>query len=428
MTKWINGVSSKFLMPVMAILFIGTNTVFNKWIGERAESLQNLIAAVVLIALLLNIFSNPKKNLPSWIKCNWLVLIYFAARLVSLYLCRFNYTAIRSVFFEAFYLLGICSVLLDKKHTSKFYVKFLFYFELILTAATIALYCAMPLMTSSMKSTLMDITYFEKSGIAMLFSNPNTAGIMAGFGLIICIICYGRGYFSKPFLLISGIYNFIALIIFNSRSSEIGIIAVFICLMLVKVFPKINKKALTTGILAIMVLMLVPLYWFVNESTKVEDFGYSESEIAIDALSTGRYIIWKECIMTQEGDMLFGKGSLHLEQESREEFVSNLEQDYYWRYITASHLGTHNGYLSMISTTGLVGFGLFIAILIQRIVKAKNLKNGNLYLILIYIFVINFFESLFIVNRFFICFYLFLILQSNISEKDDDFLLGEDTL
>jgi O-antigen ligase len=177
-----------------------------------------------------------------------------------------------------------------------------------------------------------------------------------------------------------------------------------------------------------MVLTLVPLYLFVNESTKIEDFGYSESEKTIDALSTGRYIIWKECIMTQEGDMLFGKGSLHLEQESREEFVSNLEQDYYWRYITASHLGTHNGYLSMISTTGLVGFGLFIAILMQRIVKAKNLKNGNLYLILVYIFVINFFESLFIVNRFFICFYLFLILQSNISEKDDDFLLGEETL
>jgi hypothetical protein len=74
---------------------------------------------------------------------------------------------------------------------------------------------------------------------------------------------------------------------------------------------------------------------------------------------------------------------------------------------------------AMISATGWAGFGLFIAILLQRIKRAKHLEKGRWYLMLIFIFVINCFESLFVLNRFFTCFYMFLILETDMEDGED---------
>lgn len=99
--------------------------------------------------------------------------------------------------------------------------------------------------------------------------------------------------------------------------------------------------------------------------------------------------------------------------------VSEIDQTYYARYVSAAQLGPHNGYIGMISATGWAGFGLFIAILLQRIKRAKHLEKGRWYLMLIFIFVINCFESLFILNRFFTCFYMFLILETDMEDGEN---------
>ena len=43
----INSINSKIFMPLMAATFILFNTVINKWMGERIETLQNLIAICI---------------------------------------------------------------------------------------------------------------------------------------------------------------------------------------------------------------------------------------------------------------------------------------------------------------------------------------------------------------------------------------------
>ena len=112
-------------------------------------------------------------------------------------------------------------------------------------------------------------------------------------------------------------------------------------------------------------------------------------------------------------------GNLKLEQDARKEMVAaNNCGEYSW-YEIAAELGPHNGYISMISGAGWLGLLLFIAILIQRIRRSKNLEKGNWYLMLVFIFAINCFESLFILNRFFACFYMFLILESDWEKEDD---------
>lgn len=107
-----------------------------------------------------------------------------------------------------------------------------------------------------------------------------------------------------------------------------------------------------------------------------------------------------------------------MEQEERIQYINDHE-DIYWGYVSSSQLGPHNGYIGMISATGWAGFGLFIAILLQRIKRAKHLEKGRWYLMLIFIFVINCFESLFVLNRFFTCFYMFLILETDMEDGED---------
>lgn len=70
--------NSKSLMPIMAILFICTNTVLNLWIGERIETKQNLLAIMVLFIVAVNL--TYRNNLIPWLKSNMLVVVYFIIR------------------------------------------------------------------------------------------------------------------------------------------------------------------------------------------------------------------------------------------------------------------------------------------------------------------------------------------------------------
>lgn len=414
----VNLISGKFLMPAMAVLFVCTNTVFNKWIGERAETLENLIAIVILLGIGLNIFKNPGERLMPWLKSNVLVMIYLIVRVISLQQSGFDYSVIRTVFFEIFYLVGICNFTLINRPGNNFYIKFFVYFELVMTAASLLIYYFMKTVAPGMEGFLLEMTYLEKSGNAMLFSNPNTAGIMAGFAIVLAIIYYKKDCFSKKFILIYGAYNVIALIMFGCRSSDVGIAAVVFVLLLTGRILKSGRRKITVGALCVVICTLIPVYALVEHSG--ESFEYTEYERLVNSISTSRYTVWKECIITQKDDMLFGKGNLHLEQEARKELVADIDQEYYWRYVEASRLGPHNGYIGMISAAGWIGFALFAAILLQRIKRAEHLEKGSWYLMLIFIFVINCFESLFILNRFFTCFYMFMILETDLDEERKD--------
>ena len=169
-----------------------------------------------------------------------------------------------------------------------------------------------------------------------------------------------------------------------------------------------------------MVLTLVPIYGLIGHYESKASLSYEPLEDKLNLVSSTRYAIWKECFITQQDDLLFGKGSLKLEQQARKDLMKEYQSgsvDY--RYFTTVELGPHNGYISMISGAGWLGLMLFIAILIQRIRRSKNLEKGSWYLMLVFIFAINCFESLFILNRFFACFYMFLILESDWEKEDD---------
>ena len=56
----VNMLNSKILMPLMALSFILFNTVINLYIGERIETIQNLLAIAVLAVLAFWLLSDVK--------------------------------------------------------------------------------------------------------------------------------------------------------------------------------------------------------------------------------------------------------------------------------------------------------------------------------------------------------------------------------
>lgn len=422
-SSWLNrlhSLSSRIVMPLMAVLFICTNTVINLWIDERIETIQNIIAIMVLMIVASYLLSAPRERLCPWIKSNILVIAYFIVRLISLWQCGFDYSVIRTICFEMFFLIGICGFTVDSRSGNRFYVKFFVWFEVIATALCALIFLLMPHLGSGIQDAIIKFSYYDKANTAAIFSNVNTAGIMAGFSIVLAVVLYRKDILSKKTVIIFGIYNVCALVYFGSRAADVGVAAVVLFFTIKKSVPKINVKKLTIVALCIMVLTLVPIYGLIGYYENKGSLSYEQLERRIDSISSCRYIIWKECYICQQENLLFGKGNLKYEQEARRLYINNFPyNDNNYRYFSAAELGPHNGYISMISGTGWLGLLLFIAILIQRIRRSKNLEKGNWYLMLIFIFAINCFESLFILNRFFACFYMFLILEADWEKEDD---------
>lgn len=412
--------SSRILMPFMAVLFICTNTVFNLWIDERIETVQNILAILVLLIVACYLLSAPRERLKPWIKSNVLVIAYFAVRLISLWQCGFDYSVIRTICFEMFFLIGICGFTVNSRSGCRFYVKFFIWLEVVMTALCAVIFMLMPHLGTEIQDAIIRFSYYDKASTAALFSNINTAGIMAGFSIVLAVVLYRKDILSKKAIIVFGIYNVCALIYFGSRAAEVGVAAVVLFFIIKKSVPKSDVKKLTIVALCIMVLTLVPIYGLIGHYESKASLSYEPFEDKLNVVSSTRYAIWKECFITQQDDILFGKGNLKLEQQARKDLMEEyLPGSVDYRYFVTVEYGPHNGYISMISGAGWLGLLLFIAILIQRIRRSKNLEKGNWYLMLVFIFAINCFESLFILNRFFACFYMFLILEADWEKEDD---------
>lgn len=416
-SSWLNRLhllSSRILMPFMAVLFISTNTVVNLWSSKRIETVQNILAILLLGIVAWYLLSSPKQRFKPWLKANFLVVAYFIVRLISLWQSGFDYSVIRSLIFELFFLIGICDFTVNSKSRGKFYITFFMWFEFIVTALCILIFLIVPHMDRTVQDLISSVTYYMDDQRAALFSNVNFAGAIAGIAIVISVIIYNKKVYNDKLVIAFGAYNLFCLIFFGARSAEAGMIAVVFFFALKKCISKIDIKKLTIAALIAIVLILIPLYGFIGYNESNAHMSYTAMEDKLNSASSERYLIWKESYITQQDDFMFGKGSINLDKQARWDLVTKYDSSQIeYRYFMAAELGPHNGYIGMISVTGWLGFILFVAILIQRIWRSRNMKSGNWYLMLIYVFTINCFECWFILTRFMACFFMFLILESD---------------
>jgi len=415
--QYLNSFVSKFLMPLMAFAFLCMNTVFDIWIGNRMETVQNIIGAVIVFIFICNLVYKPHVSIPEWAKENILAIAYFTIRFISCAMTGFDYSVIRSIFFEVFFLLCINKTFTNGDK-NKAYIKLFMWFEFLITSVGFLLYYASKILGEEFYNILESTTFIEQSERAILYGNVNTAGMVAGFAVVFAVAVYKSGMFNKKIVMLYGIYNFIAMLLYGCRSADVGILVSIVAFLVVLILPKINKKNLAVIILVVMTSSIIPIYGFIEIYSQENNYELTEMEHIANDVSTMRYMIWKECYMMQQESPLFGYGSLRLEREARQAFFSDLG-DEYWRYEEAATIAPHNGYIGLISATGVLGLIALTVVIIDKIRKSKALETGLWYLIPVYIFTINCFESTLVLNRFVAFFFMLLILSFDFSPESE---------
>lgn len=413
----LNSFANKYLMPLMAIAFLAMNTVFDIWIGNRVETVQNILGVPIILIFLYSFTYKPKEAIITWLRENAFVLVYFVIRFASFAVTGFDYSVIRSIFFEIVFLVCINKTFIsvDKKGT---YIKLFMCFEFLITFIGFILYYASKVFGETFYNFLESITFIAQSERAILYGNVNTAGIVAGFAVVVAVAVYNSNLFNKKIVALYGAYNFIAMLLYGCRSADVGILVSFVALLIVVIVPKCNRQLLTMVIIVTMALSVIPIYGAVEIFGQDNNYELTDMEHKLNDLSTGRYMIWKECYMMQQEQPLLGYGSLRLEREARQTFFSDLGSDY-WRYEEAAQIAPHNGYIGILSATGILGLVAFVLVMLDKIKKSNLMRTGFWYLIPVYIFAVNCFESTFILNRFVAFFFMLVILSMDFLKIDE---------
>lgn len=419
----LNEINRIILMPIMAITFIAFNTVVNLWLGSKAETLQNILAILILFTVACTLLSSPKKELLPWIKSNLIVIVYLIVRGISFIESGFDYSVLRTIFFEMFFLIGITGKTVGNERCGRIYLYIFLIIETIVCIGCMAVYAIGLKADEDTISWLTEYTYYEQFNKTALLSNSNTAGIMAVFAIISIVILWKHIKKSKIIIpiIISLVLNIVFMFMAHSRSAEVGLIAAAVFFIVMLFIKKPIKRQSVFLVLCGCIVFVFCVYGFTNIKISEDPYNLDTIETTINDVSSNRYAIWKSCIIEQENHFWFGAGNLAMEQDNRTELFG-FDGRYTPEIIQGVHYGPHSGYIGMISGAGWLGFALFVMILFQRIRRAEILKEGNWYLAIIFILAINLFESLFVLNRFFTCFYMFMILemQNSIEDANDN--------
>lgn len=431
----INKFNTRIIMPFTVLVFIFSISNLTKVIN--LETIENLLAIYLLLSVAVNILLNKKIGIINWIKSNKFILLYIVIRCLSIVQSGFDYSAIRSVFFEVFLLVGICNVTACPKQKD-LYVGLILVVEILLAIGSLILYKGYALLYSENNALLFNIydkwTYYIEYPTSGLFSNSNYAGMLAGLA-ILCAFYFITRYKSLTvwiILAVSIVLNGYFLIIQGCRSAELSMIAI-ICILILNFifknkFNKIGTNKIAAVFLLVCCLMMIGIYGILQKNISDNQYLLSESEYRVDSLSSGRYSIWKTVIIESNEKKLLGVGSIGISQEERKKEITP-ENGYYYNMYKYADYKPHNGYFSMLISTGILGTILFFMVLFQKIYKCDGLNKNYSYLFIIFILCLNFFEDAFITYRAFNSFALMLMLTiftSNSENTKEDMSVSEE--
>lgn len=412
----INRFNIFIIMPITALVFILSISNLTKIIN--LETIENLLAIYLLFSVAVNICFNKKIGIVNWIKSNKYILLYIAIRCLSIIQSGFDYSAIRSVFFEVFLLVGICNITASPKQKD-LYIGLILIVEVILAIGSIILYKGYELLYGGTNGFFANVydkwTYYMEYPTSGLFSNSNYAGMLAGLA-ILCAYYFITRYKSfavRIVLVVSIALNVYFLLIQECRSAELSMIAILCILVLNFVFKnkfnKIGANKIAAVFLLVCCLMMVGVYGILQKNISNNQYVLSVNEFNLDDISTGRYSIWKTVIIESNDNKLLGVGSIGISQDERGVEI-NSENGYSYDMYKYASFKPHNGYFSMLISTGILGTIVFFIILFQKIYKCDGLNRNYSYLLIIFILCLNFFEDAFITYRAFNSFALMLML------------------
>ncbi len=256
---------------------------------------------------------------------------------------------------------------------------------------------------------------FVDSRLFGVFIDPNYAAIEAFIFILFSVF-----YFNKknkwvliPFIFINTIY----IILSGCRTVIILCLAVLIFLFALMIYQKIKLKHFNKKIMVVLLLCgflvfcndinkqlltLIPEKIFHSNEVENADPGHilDRPDTGSENISNNRIYIWEGYLKTVPDDLIFGK--------SPRNAIKIITDMYPENFVSVRQYETHNGYLSVLVCTGVLGliavaaFLLKIAYTFFRDINKNSIKDDYIMIFLIVISLLFFtcaFSNLFFINN-----------------------------
>ena len=272
---------------------------------------------------------------------------------------------------------------------------------------------------------------FVDNRVFGVFNDPNYASVTSLYVIVMSLYLFRETdkKFLKSYYVVSLVVQYVYIILSGSRTAEVcvllaiatGAILILKNYMLQKKWKEIKKVAIiTVGVVVLLVLfvgtyrvskrVLTYLPRIVMSEQGIDDAKkktddkkrLERKDVESDNISNNRATIWKGYMQSMEGS----KNILGLSPRNSLSYIS---ETYPKSYIAKTQYETHNAYLTVFVSNGVVGllivaiFGCIVAFrVVKKILGKKKIENSFICaliieeILLVYAF---FFSDLFFVNN-----------------------------
>lgn len=325
----------------------------------------------------------------------WLVLFLFATVLTTLIRINSDY---QTSFYNIYMLMHcmICFFVFYGIHTEQGVP---FRWELYLVArvfvylSTVFTVVGLALMFFT-KGQFDAYMYYQSEVFKGFYINPNYQGYVSALSIIFChmltkpnfIANSGQKRVSRIWLLSCVLFNCIALLLCDSNGSLL-LLAVYAALIIImKLFSMVEdltpKKMIVRiitlvaiGIVLVTVMMFVRAFCRIGVAAFFSDTGLSRQEIkqfteniffvpSEDSGFTSRWFLWDAGFKIFKENFLLGIGKGNLYQEIVEVTGKKIYPEYSGFHLLG-FTDLHNGYLTILVVSGVIGFILFAAFMLR---------------------------------------------------------------
>ena len=440
---WLDWVQNILIISAV-VIFTLNYTIVGVLKGGWFSPLKNLVMIGIFLLFVYRFFTVSKEERKQWFTQKFLrvpsfvwLLAYFIVRCICFAVNGFQYGIAREIFFELVFLVAICPWTVGPRVRFDIIAWVFCGISLVMNLANT--YCCHVLkvffaeggsepVNGGILGFLTHLKSYDPAGalynLTPLYSNPNSQGIMAGMAILLSFLLVRKG---KAIVLFSiyWIYTFYALYAGGSRGAMVGLITALLAMGLLKICRKISPKVLLTACLLVCTIAAVSIYSFIDYNLKDGDGNFTETEIQINNVSTGRYLIWQTCYRSHQDTKLLGVGDATIEKQIRNE---QLRTDYIGNYGTEegfipTTFSVHNGYLATIFIAGWIGFILFIVVLLDKIWQSNGIseKRSQRFVIagiVVFTLMISNFEALLITSRYYTVLLMFLLLACDHDQEE----------
>lgn len=360
----------------------------------------------------------------------WIVL-FFAARLVTFAAEGFQYGIAREIFFEFVFLTAICEWTVGKNVKIDLLAAIFIIVNLLINIVNT--YCIHIIKLSfegiDKSTAVMEIltslktysSYGAEYNLAVLYTNPNSAGIMTGLAILLSFM-FIKNKKLIPLLSIYWLYSIYVMLEYESRGAILSFAAACVSIFAMLLLKKLSPKTIISLCLILSAGFAIVIYGIIGYNLNDNNKELTKIEEQINVLSTGRYEIWQYCYISHKDKRAFGTGSAALEKEQRNEYLKSEFENTYGSdsgFIPTT-FSVHNGYLATVFITGWIGFIIFIVIMMNKVINAKIFYKRNklsiiMASIVIFTFMVSNFEALLITSRYYTILLTFIILAWDVS-------------